>query len=272
MKISCLMVSKPGREAMAREAIDCFCAQTHADRQLIVLVTSEECEDAMQEHAAVAAGRCEVKQDIRVIVEDEAPLGRLRNITMDHAAGDVICQWDDDDLHHPERLACQLALMRTSGRGSCFMVSQCYQSVFDVPTTLCVVDWTLRPTQGSGILIPGTLMCYKRGVRYLDDLASGEDTRFLQGQIKHTGPSAIVNRPGLYVRRFHGDNTTMPAKIQANLRNRSWGKDRLEPRLAELRDDLRAFRSYLGDRARFVAAVGKTYNTVDSRTFELDLT
>ncbi len=31
----------------------------------------------------------------------------LRHASMDLATGDVLCQWDDDDLHHPQRVARQ---------------------------------------------------------------------------------------------------------------------------------------------------------------------
>jgi glycosyltransferase involved in cell wall biosynthesis len=274
MKVSCLMVTKPGREELAKQAIEGFYRQTYRNRELVVITTNQRSFDAVWAYHAAHERRL-LGRDVPMIdvqCEEEAPLGALRNWALLRALGPVICQWDDDDLHHPERIQVQLDAMVSSGRHSSFFCNQCYQLPDGDTPYLQVVDWYVRPTAGSGHLIPGTLMCYRSALRYRDDERTGEDTHFLQAEIKANGPSAVVDRPGLYVRRFHDDNTTARAKALANLADRSWDGARLLPRLDQLRGDLSGLSWALGCRVEVRAAVGDgVYTPLDARRFILDL-
>jgi glycosyltransferase involved in cell wall biosynthesis len=246
MHVSCLMVTKPGREELAARAIGDFYRQTYPDRDLVVVTTSKAGRKSLQ--ATIRNGMySSFESDNRALppfglawYEPEAPLGALRNIAMDMTAGDAICQWDDDDRHHPERLAAQVRALETSGCHSCFLSSQLYYFMENEPPCLYVVDWTLAPTAGSGVLIPGTVLCRRADVRYDPSLRTGEDTKFLQDEVKANGRSARIDRPGLYARGWHRGNTTSHAKAHCNVRDRGWRRRKIEERLDELRDDIRA--------------------------------
>jgi glycosyltransferase involved in cell wall biosynthesis len=255
MRVSCLMVTKPGREDLACRAIDDFYRQTHPYRDLIVVATAQKSYDALSTYIEDWTYQPRGREDAtgvwtappaRVFLESEAPLGALRNSALDEAAGAVICQWDDDDRHHPERVAVQLRALEETGRHSCFLTSQLYYYPTERKPYLYVVDWTLAPTAGSGILIPGTLLCRRSAVTYEPTLSRGEDTKFLQAEIKAHGRAATVDRPGLYARGWHSTHawrTTTNGDVEGrNVQSRGWRKKKIEARLDELKADIRALR------------------------------
>jgi hypothetical protein len=44
-------------------------------------------------------------------MEPGATLGTLRGLSLDVATGEIVCQWDDDDCHHPDRILHQVQQM-----------------------------------------------------------------------------------------------------------------------------------------------------------------
>jgi glycosyltransferase involved in cell wall biosynthesis len=48
------------------------------------------------------------------VAHPDVPLGTIRNTTVDISQGEVLCQWDDDDLYHPDRLMMQYNVLRTN--------------------------------------------------------------------------------------------------------------------------------------------------------------
>src|ERR1700722_20997412 len=99
--ISCIMVTQPSRLALAKLAIDDFLRQTHDERELVITHDGDDaCDAALRAIAAHAS--------IRLVREHSgATLGTLRNVAVDACRGDFVCQWDDDDRYHPQRLALQ---------------------------------------------------------------------------------------------------------------------------------------------------------------------
>lgn len=97
--VSCLMVTR-GRLFPGRFAVDCFLRQSWAERELVLV-----CDGPGTEIEAY----CRQLGDPRIrLVCPAAPvssLGELRNLSLEAARGDWICQWDDDDLYHPDRIA-----------------------------------------------------------------------------------------------------------------------------------------------------------------------
>lgn len=103
--VSCLGLTKAGREVWLRKAVECFLAQTYEPRELVI-VADEGMRVAVPEDA-----RIRVVYAPRGIV-----LGAKRNFACVQAAGDVLAHWDDDDWSAPERLAVQMARLEESGR------------------------------------------------------------------------------------------------------------------------------------------------------------
>src|SRR5690606_16203859 len=109
---SCLMVTQPHREALMRRSVECFRRQTHAPRELVVVHSGDA-----GFHRRVL-DMAHVLDDARMTVVAAASsrrLGALRNLAVAHARCEFVCQWDDDDLHHPEYLARQHTNLLASG-------------------------------------------------------------------------------------------------------------------------------------------------------------
>ena len=124
--VSCLMVTlpAPGRFAYACASIDAFCRQTYAHTELLVVI------DGGTANGGTALGRQRLKEhiaslnrpNIRIFEPDgELSLGALRNMSVENAAGEILCQWDDDDLHHPERLQHQVEALLRGGYDALFL-------------------------------------------------------------------------------------------------------------------------------------------------------
>jgi glycosyltransferase involved in cell wall biosynthesis len=210
-KISCLTVTD-NRLVMLKEAIDCYCRQTYPNREMVIVTAGGEryCH-AIQTHIG-ALGR----GDIRVVAvsEPSVTLGQLRNISLEAAEGEVICQWDDDDFCHPERLAAQWKRMSESHAEACFLSD--HLQFFVARRELLWIDWTLSDELPPGDeLVPGTVMAlHGADLRYPEagrESKIGEDNAF-RDEIRRTRKVAALRGQGqLYVYRFHGNNTTREA-------------------------------------------------------------
>src|ERR1700722_6580583 len=104
ISVSCLMVTLPVPErlAFAKRSIDDFCHQTLPNKNLILVISGgvESVQNALCDYVR-SLGR----DDIRIFIPPgKLNLGQLRNFSLEAATGDIVCQWDDDDLHHPKRL------------------------------------------------------------------------------------------------------------------------------------------------------------------------
>ena len=97
--ISCLCVTKERPHYLVR-AIRSFLAQSYPSKELVVL------HPKWDTSTSACVSRFGVPE-LRAVALDavNATLGELRNISIDHARGDYLCVWDDDDWHSPERIA-----------------------------------------------------------------------------------------------------------------------------------------------------------------------
>ncbi len=204
--VSCLMVTlpTPGRLVFVKRSIAAFLDQTHEPRELVIIVdgrVSDPTTPLIRSHVA-ALGR----DDIR-IVEPPAglTLGALRNVSKASARGEVICVWDDDDLHHPERLEQQTAALVQSGAESTAM--QKVMQFFPADRRLYCVNWSAT----SEHTMPATLMCRSSAPIVYPEVGEravrGEDMEVmwqLQGRGRY---HVMPDHPHLFVYVSHGQNT-----------------------------------------------------------------
>ena len=206
LKVSCLMVTRD-RLVLAKRAIRCFAAQTWPNRELVVLCDGEPRVRGGLQRYADALGLA----DVRFIQEPgpDMTLGALRNVAMAQASGDVVCQWDDDDCYHPDRIRAQLAHMLADGGRACFMTDQLHYREDD--STVRWVDWTLGGTSIRDRLIPGTLMMFRDDrFRYPEagpEARRGEDSVLLNALCEAVAVSAAKDLGHLYLYTYHGRNT-----------------------------------------------------------------
>jgi glycosyltransferase involved in cell wall biosynthesis len=202
--ISCLMTTR--RPAIARRAIDRFAVQDYEPRELVVVAGP----DGYDELSAYASAVCGADRVVTYMERGAPPLGALRNRAVALARGEVICQWDDDDLSHSRRLSMQFEQMRQERACACFMTDQLQ---FVTRTrSLYWCDWT--QTRGFPLrtpTIPGTLMCYREAAPPYPEsgpLSRRSEDAFVMRSLLKAGPVARLSGYGwLFVYTSHGDNT-----------------------------------------------------------------
>lgn len=108
-----LMLTKD-RHAMAQQAVECFKAQTYANKRLLVFDTGSV--PFVGPDFEFDWLRRQDGEEFGVGPESHAfSIGELRNHAIECMYADIIVHWDDDDISHPNRIAEQVALLQSSG-------------------------------------------------------------------------------------------------------------------------------------------------------------
>jgi glycosyltransferase involved in cell wall biosynthesis len=206
LRVSCLMVTRD-RLALAKRAMRCFADQTHCNRELVVLSEgSARTRGALERHATALG-----LDNVRLIPEPQPgmTLGALRNVAMAEASGDVVCQWDDDDCCHPDRIRLQLERMLADKARACCFTDQLHYREDD--NSVRWIDWTIGVPAVHHHLIPGTLMMFRDArFRYPETgphARSGEDSVLLDELVDTVVVSAAKDLGHLYLYTYHGRNT-----------------------------------------------------------------
>ena len=188
--VSCLIVTQGGREALARRAIDCWRRQSYRPLELVIVSDgSIELTNSVRAFAPEA---------VVVLTAPGQTLGELRNKSIAASSGDILCQWDDDDQYHPERVAKQFEWMQSRDADACFLSMQLHY--FTDTRELYVRDTGLRG-------IEGTVMHRRKPEVSYPALSKGEDTRFMERLRDRYRAAVLDGYPWLYLRVFHGKNT-----------------------------------------------------------------
>lgn len=186
-KISCLMVTRGGLYP-ARFAIECYRRQTYRNRELVVV-----CDDPEAEIAGWIATLNDAS--IRYVETKKAVLGALRNVSVAAATGELVCQWDDDDLYHPKRLEIQRHLMREAKAGAHFL-------------SQWMMWWPERRLLGLSALRywEGTMLARREIVPQYPEIPLREDAAVVAHMLR-SNRIARAQRPALYCYVFHGGNS-----------------------------------------------------------------
>lgn len=192
--VSCLMVSRGDRPAVA-QAIDCYRRQSYANRELVIL-----CDRPDNLVAPIVAGLDD--PTIRYHLVEPAVLGTLRNQSVALARGELLCQWDDDDLFHPDRLDLQVAALADGHAVASFLLR-----------------WTIwwpgrrRLAFSSQRFWEGSLLVRRGAIRPYPPLSIGEDYHMVQGLLATTAALAI-DAPATICYIVHGGNTCRKAHFE----------------------------------------------------------
>lgn len=194
--VSCLCITR-GKPQKLRRAIRCFAAQRHPHRELIVVYEDDDpATESVVFESSSRLGDC--IKPVRVGAHPKLTLGELRNIAVEAARGEYICQWDDDDWYHNERIVRQLLAIRNSARNACLL------------TNWLVFDELERKAYFSQFrLWEGSLFCRRDivtpEVRYPSAIKH-EDTVFT-GLLVSRGHVFPLVDPSLYIYTVHKTNT-----------------------------------------------------------------
>lgn len=205
--ISCLTVTLPtlARIQMLKRSICSYESQTYDDKELVVVVNSEKGspEDCNELHQMVSSFN---NPSIRVIdVQEQSSMGRLRNISVSEARGDIVCQWDDDDIFHQRRLAEQYAFLKASDADANILSEVL---LFQNSTrTLYYTNWSQTDFKG----FTGSLMCKKKSIPQYPD--QGANSRFTEDSyvakllLDAGRMQTLKDKAFLLAYVFHGGNT-----------------------------------------------------------------
>jgi glycosyltransferase involved in cell wall biosynthesis len=198
-----------GRKAWACEAVACALAQTVPPVEVFVL------DDAMTpEGQPDRSLGLELPQSARTFVRYEwQPIGNLgvkRNYLACNAApeADTFAIWDDDDWHHPQRLAVQLEALAAHPEADWCALAQ--RLLYDYNGRL----WC-RESLSRRHFFDGTMVIRRRAWRRLPSLQSGALYRF-KDDIEAGRAALLTTRAALplYLARVHPGNTTAKAVMQ----------------------------------------------------------
>jgi glycosyltransferase involved in cell wall biosynthesis len=204
--VSCLMVTHD-RLALGKRAIRCLARQTYSNVELVIVSEGQErYRHALGRYAAQAG-----LERVRVVpvTEQGLSLGALRNISLAAASGDIVCQWDDDDCYHPDRIAAQLSRMRAEAAQACYLTD--HLQFLEDDRALVWVDWTLGGKSGRDQLLPGTAMMERDSrFRYPETgplARRGEDSALLWSLYDQVKVASVRGEGQLYLYTYHGRNT-----------------------------------------------------------------
>ena len=257
--ISCLCVTRGDRPGLLSEAVADFVRQTFPDRELVIL---HDGDDAV--HAGVRA-IVAAHAGVLIRIERTRPgsrLGELRNIAIARARGEWICQWDDDDRFHPERLRLQWEHAQSEEAAVNYLVDQLHW--FQPDNLLFWDDWGREPYPMN--VIQGTILARRDVMPPYPDIGRGEDTLQTRALLRAEASKAFrVSRlRGMgwcYIYRFHGCNAWHAAHHRAISAVKHMAKARLLPRLAGLRERLKDYRPELPS-MRTPLGTGSEYATL----------
>jgi hypothetical protein len=180
------------------------------------------------------------RPDIRIVQGGGAhTLGALRNLGLRCARGEVLCQWDDDDLYHPDRIRRQLLRLVEPGLEAVYL--QDVMQYFPSSGALFWTNW--RATEAKGH--PGTLMM-RQGlpVRYCEEGPTarlGEDLDVAL-QLQALGSVGyLTGAAPLFIYVSHGKNSWDQDHHQMLASRLSISKGLLTRREPEIREALAPF-------------------------------
>jgi len=204
-KVSCVMATLPTlkRFAAFKRSVQCYCDQTYLNKELIIVLDPRR-GGAQRIRDFVASLN---RHDIRVFEFSgkKVNLAALRNACIQKAQGPLVCYWDDDDLHHPRRLAMQASILNGKSQGAVFLGENLHY--FPEEKRIYWTDWR-RTAYGC---LTGTGLFFKKHCPRHIERGSfadrGEDSVFFVSLARRTPIYVLSGHPYLYVYQFTGQNT-----------------------------------------------------------------
>lgn len=224
-RITCV-VTTSGRVDLLSRSVNCYLKQSYRNRDMVI-VAQGNCEQIRRYVTGLD------RDDIQLFeASPKLCLGAMRNVSIEIATGELICQWDDDDLYHPDRLLTQYQVIRQSDRRLAAVYSD-FLKYFAPQRKLYWCDWSGEPLISHRYLC-GSIMFWKEAYSRLgifypqvgSQCRVEEDLNVLE-RFLAKGEVAPVFAGHQYIYVFHGRNTYDQRHHQLTL-DTSWGKKVME--------------------------------------------
>ena len=234
--IDCLMVTLPVPERFdfVRRSIEDYCHQSYRHKRLIIVLDSgvDAATQVLCDHV-----RSLQRDDIEIVMpERKLNLGELRNLSIETATAEFICQWDDDDRSHPQRLEAQLGYLETTGSDAVFL--QDLMQYFPSAKSIYWTNWRATPAGGH----PGTLMARRSAMQRYPTQGNtaklGEDLSVALSLKERGSVGYLSDMAHLFVYVSHGANTWSDAHHVMLSNELSISKGLLKRREALIREGL----------------------------------
>ena len=226
------MVTQEGRENECRASIRSFARQTFDKKELVIVH-----DGSAGFHTWLLEVAAEYPEaDMRIFLESSGhTLGALRNRSLYLANYSYFCQWDDDDLSHPTRLAIQYDYLKKAGADFCFMTDQLH--LFTEQALLFWDDWSVEDYPGN--LIQGTILGRRELVGNYPERSRGEDTELVFRLVHEGCKIAPLSHHGwMYIYIYNGRNAWDLDHHKAISRWKRLNYKALESRISLLREKL----------------------------------
>jgi len=229
--ISCIMPTCDRRPFISL-ALRHFRAQDYSNKELVIV------DDGRDAIGDIVEGQPDVRY---VRLNAHASIGRKRNTACQHARGEIIAHWDDDDWYGPGRLRYQAGPILAgeadlTGLQNAFVLDARHEAVWTTSAAL-------HRRMFVGDVHGGTLMFRKAfwegGLAYPEiDLA--EDAMLLRRAVSNGKRLMRLPNPGVFVYVRHGRNAW---RFEAGAFMDANGWSRVDPPAALAPDLLEAYRS-----------------------------
>ena len=195
--VSCIMPTY-NRRAYLPQSLQCFLRQDYSNRELIVI---DDGSDSVADLIGVGENVRYVRAPRRMSI------GAKRNLACQHARGDIIAHWDDDDWYAPDRLRYQVAPIVA---GMADLTGLENALVLQLPAgDFWTTDARLHKRMFVGNVHGGTLVYRKdlwtQGLRY-PEINLAEDAWLLHRATQSGKRLLRLANPGVFVYVRHNTN------------------------------------------------------------------
>lgn len=201
MMISCLMVTKYDIGTFSK-AIRSYVNQTWQEKELVVVFEKTQPYSSEKTKIANSIGA-------KIILAEEGlKIGDLRNIAMDNATGDIVLQWDDDEINHPSRIKIQAEKLLSEDAYACFLEDRVHH--YQKEKSLYIENGAYSFCLNGHIKqhCPGTLMMLNNKEFRYSSRNWGDDIEIMKNIAKQKKITTVKSMACLYVYSYHGENTT----------------------------------------------------------------
>jgi len=186
------MITKSNVE-LVKLSLKMFNMQTYQNKEIVIVTDPGQSRQLYEELNLVG------NNEIVLVNTDnfnyKPTLGELRNLAISSARGEYVCQWDDDDLYHPDRLSVQMRLLIENHASACIM-------------NQWIIWWPLKKrfAISNKRYWEGSLLAKKSIIPAYPSIKRGEDTPVVS-EVMRNNKTIIIKNPNLYMYVVHGNNT-----------------------------------------------------------------